>query len=98
MRVLVLHGPNLNLLGKREPAIYGTKTLYEIDESLVSLGRDLGADVITRQSNEEGELVSAIQEAATAFDGIVLNAAAYTHTSIALRDAITFAGKPCVEV
>jgi 3-dehydroquinate dehydratase-2 len=98
MRVLVLHGPNLNLLGRREPAIYGTRTLAEIDQSLSTLGRELGAEVVTRQSNLEGELVTSIQEAATAFDGIVLNAAAYTHTSIALRDAITFAGKPCVEV
>ena len=98
MNVLVLNGPNLNALGTREPAIYGSATLAEIDASLVTLGRELGAEITTRQSNLEGELVTAIQEAATTHDGIVLNAAAYTHTSIAIRDAITFAKKPVVEV
>lgn len=98
LRILVLHGPNLNLLGEREPAIYGTADLDTIEADLSSLGFELGALVASRQSNHEGQLVEWIQEARKDWDGILLNAAAYTHTSVAIRDAIAAAGKPCVEV
>ncbi len=98
LRILVLHGPTLNLLGQREPEIYGTTDLATIEAELQALGFDLGALIDSRQSNHEGQLVDWIQEARTEFDGIVLNAAAYTHTSIALRDAIVASERPCVEV
>ena len=98
MNILVLHGPNLNLLGTREPTIYGTITLEEVNASLKKLGMDLGVSVETRQSNLEGELVTWIQEANTQFEGLVFNPAAYTHTSIALRDAVVGVGIPMVEV
>jgi 3-dehydroquinate dehydratase-2 len=96
--VLVLHGPNLNLLGQREPEIYGATTLAQIDEELVRLAAGAGFRVECRQSNHEGQLVDWIQEASGRFAGIVLNPAAYTHTSIALRDAIVAVGLPTVEV
>lgn len=98
MNILVLHGPNLNLLGTREPTIYGTITLEEVNASLKKLGMDLGVSVETRQSNLEGELVTWIQEANAQFEGLVFNPAAYTHTSIALRDAVVGVGIPMVEV
>lgn len=103
MRVLVLHGPNLNLLGSREPEVYGRTTLAEIDDELSALARDLGATVDCRQSNHEGQLVDWIHEAADrpgqdGFDGVLINPGAYTHTSIALRDAIAGVGVPTVEV
>jgi len=98
LKILVLHGPNLNLLGTREPAIYGAITLEELDGSLIKLGRELGVSIESRQSNVEGELVNWIQEAKQRFDGLVFNPAAYTHTSIALRDAIVGVGIPMVEV
>ena len=98
LNILVLHGPNLNLLGIREPTLYGMTTLEELDTSLVKLGNELGVSVVARQSNVEGELVTWIQEAASQFQGIVLNPAAYTHTSIALRDAIVGVDMPMVEV
>lgn len=98
MRFLVLHGPNLNMLGKREPAIYGTLTLDEINASLAVLASDLGCSVDSFQSNAEGELIDAIHAAAEKFDGIVINPAAYTHTSIAIRDALASVGLPFVEV
>ncbi|GJL57703.1 MAG: 3-dehydroquinate dehydratase [Nitrospirales bacterium] len=98
MNILVLHGPNLNLLGTREPTLYGTTTLEEVDTSLKKLGMDLGVSVESRQSNLEGELVTWIHEANTHFDGLVFNPAAYTHTSIALRDAVVGVGIPMVEV
>ena len=97
-RILVLSGPNLNLLGAREPAIYGATDLSTIEASLAALGAELGAVVECRQSNHEGQLVDWIQEARDGWDGVVLNAGGYTHTSVAIRDAITAAGKPCVEV
>ncbi len=98
MRFLILHGPNLNLLGKREPGIYGSLTLEEINGSIESLAVELGCEVKFLQSNSEGDLINAIQSAAGAFDGIVINPAAYTHTSIAIRDALAAIGLPFVEV
>jgi 3-dehydroquinate dehydratase-2 len=96
--ILVLHGPNLNLLGVREPGIYGDLTLDEIDRRLVKLGEELGLEIRTRQSNIEGELVDAIQDASAWAAGVLFNAAAYTHTSVALRDAIAAIPIPVVEV
>ncbi len=98
MRFLVLHGPNLNLLGKREPEIYGSLTLAEINHSIEELAAELGCSVAFLQSNAEGELIDAIQSASGVFNGIVINPAAYTHTSIAIRDALASSGVPFVEV
>lgn len=98
LRILVLHGPNLNLLGTREQSIYGKKSLENIDSALTKLSEDLALEVDIRQSNNEGELVSWIQEARSGYDGIIINPAAYTHTSIAIRDAIAAVGLPTVEV
>ncbi|MCX8091597.1 MAG: type II 3-dehydroquinate dehydratase [Verrucomicrobiae bacterium] len=98
MKVLFLNGPNLNLLGRREPEIYGRATLAEIEAQVRARARELKVSVEFRQSNHEGELVGWIQEAVGTFDAVVLNAAAYTHTSIALRDAIAATGVPTVEV
>jgi len=98
LHILVLHGPNLNLLGTREPTVYGEATLAEINDMLMELGKELGVSVETRQSNIEGELVTWIQQAPSQFQGLVFNPAAYTHTSIALRDAVTGVGLPMVEV
>jgi len=98
LHILVLHGPNLNLLGTREPTVYGEVTLAEINDMLMGLGKELGVSVEARQSNIEGELVTWIQQAPSQFQGLVFNPAAYTHTSIALRDAVTGVGLPMVEV
>jgi 3-dehydroquinate dehydratase II len=98
LSVLVLHGPNLNLLGLREPQIYGASTLAQIDALLVELGLSLGAKVESLQSNHEGVLVDAIHAARSRHQGIVINAGAYTHTSIAIRDAIAGVKIPTVEV
>lgn len=99
LRILVLNGPNLNLLGTREPGHYGSKTLSEITQSLVELGDQLEVEVSTFQSNHEGELVEQIHKAASAgIDGAVFNPAAYTHTSIALRDAMLGTRIPFIEV
>ena len=98
MKILFLNGPNLNLLGQREPEVYGRTTLKEIEAEVRKEAAKSGAEVEFRQSNLEGELVAWIQQAKGGFDVIVLNAAAYTHTSIALRDAIVAAGVPTVEV
>jgi 3-dehydroquinate dehydratase-2 len=94
--VLVLNGPNLNLLGTREPEIYGTTTLVELEAMCVDWGRALGLEVTTFQSNHEGALIDAIQQAGT--DGIILNAGALTHYSYALYDALVAVGIPTVEV
>lgn len=96
--VLVLHGPNLNLLGQREPEMYGSTTLADIDVMLVQLGRELGVEVVTFQSNLEGELVNKIQEARGRYAALIINAGAYTHTSVALLDALLAVGLPVVEV
>jgi 3-dehydroquinate dehydratase II len=96
--VLVLHGPNLNLLGLREPGIYGISTLAEIDAKLVELGRSLDTVVNCFQSNHEGALVDAIHDAKDRYQGIAINAGAYTHTSIAIRDAIAAVQIPTVEI
>jgi 3-dehydroquinate dehydratase II len=98
MRILVINGPNLNLLGQREPEIYGRTTLAGIEAKMRDRARDLKVEIDFRQSNEEGQLVTWIQESRGVFDGIILNAAAYTHTSVALRDAISAIGLPTIEV
>lgn len=98
MKILVLHGPNLNLLGTRQPEIYGTKTLAEIDAAIAARGGELGVETSSRQSNSEGELVDAIQNARGWADALVINPAAYSHTSIAIRDALLAVGLPAVEV
>lgn len=98
MRIGVLHGPNLNLLGRREPEIYGSVTLQEIDERLAALARELGAVVESHQANGEGELVDRVHDLADRVAGFLVNAGAYTHTSIALLDALVGVGLPFVEV
>jgi 3-dehydroquinate dehydratase II len=98
LSVLILHGPNLNLLGLREPQIYGASTLAQIDDRLVELGLSLETNVESLQSNHEGVLVDAIHAARDRHQGIVINAGAYTHTSIAIRDAIAGVKIPTVEV
>lgn len=98
MKILFLNGPNLNLLGQREPGVYGGATLADIEAQVRQRAGQLKVGVEFRQSNIEGELVGWIQQARGEFDAIVLNAAAYTHTSIALRDAITAVGVPTVEI
>jgi len=97
-RVLVVHGPNLNMLGAREPAVYGRESLADIDVALQSLAGELGVSVQTFQSNSEGKLVDRIQAARATADAIVINAGAYTHTSVAIRDALLAAELPVVEV
>ncbi|MEB3162003.1 MAG: type II 3-dehydroquinate dehydratase [Prochlorothrix sp.] len=96
--ILVLHGPNLNLLGQREPGIYGTTTLKDIDDALQKEAALMGAKVTPLQSNHEGALVDAIQQAQGVHDGLLMNAGAYTHTSVALRDALAAVKIPTVEV
>lgn len=99
MKVLVLHGPNLNLLGRREPEVYGSQTLTDIDASIVALAKNLEVDIETFQSNHEGELIDKIQTAAD--DGttaIIINPGGLTHTSVSLRDALAGIGLPVIEV
>jgi 3-dehydroquinate dehydratase-2 len=101
MKILVIHGPNLNMLGKREPEYYGSETLLDINQQLIELAATANLEIETFQSNIEGELVSTIQEAGNPdqqMKGIILNAGAYTHTSIALRDAISSIKVPVIEV
>ena len=97
-RILVLHGPNLNALGSREPETYGHDTLDDIDRHLASLGAELGVEIECEQSNHEGVLIDALHRARDRCDGILLNPAGLTHTSVALRDAMLAAGVPVVEV
>ena len=98
LRILVLHGPNLNLLGSREPETYGRVTLDQINQSLRGEGDRLGVDLRILQSNGEGALVDALHDAREWADGILMNPAAYTHTSVAIRDAVAAVGLPAVEV
>lgn len=98
MEILVLHGPNLNLLGKREPSIYGNATLEQINQILTADGKILHTQVTCFQSNHEGEIIDRIHASPGVFDGIMINAGAYTHTSIAIRDAIAGVNIPTVEV
>jgi len=98
MKILVINGPNLNLLGKREPDVYGSKSLDDIMTQLKKRGKALGLNVESFQSNEEGTLVTRIGKCMGKYDGIIINPAAYTHTSVALRDAILACRVPCVEV
>lgn len=98
LRIAVVHGPNLNLLGQREPHIYGHTTLAEIDDALAGLANELGVTLQTHQSNHEGALVDHLQAVAPTVDGIVINAAGLTHTSVVLRDALAASGRPFVEV
>jgi 3-dehydroquinate dehydratase-2 len=98
VNIEVVHGPNLNLLGTREPGIYGRQTLADVDHALQALGRELGVQVSSFQGNGEGALVDHIQGAAARADGFVVNAAAYTHTSVALADALAGVARPYVEV
>ena len=97
-RILVIHGPNLNMLGMREPDIYGRQTLEEIDAALQALAERLELDIETYQSNHEGHMVDRIQQAHDSFHGIIINPAAYTHTSIAIRDALSMLNIPVVEI
>jgi 3-dehydroquinate dehydratase-2 len=97
-RILLLHGPNLNMLGRREPAIYGRQTLDDIVVAARALAAELEVEVESYQSNVEGDLVTRIQQAASQCDAIVFNPGAYTHTSIALRDAVLGCGLPVIEV
>lgn len=98
MKILFLNGPNLNLLGQREPEVYGKTTLADIEADVRKSAKQLKVEIDFRQSNLEGELVGWIQDAKDKFDVIVINAAAYTHTSIALRDAIAAVGLPTIEI
>ena len=98
MRILVIHGPNLQLLGSRQPAVYGTAELSSINRELNALAAQRGAILTIIQSNHEGQIVEAIGKAKGRFDALLINPAAYTHTSIAIRDAIEAAGLPAVEV
>jgi len=98
MKILVLHGPNLNLLGTREPEIYGPLTLGDIDTKLLELGKEFGAELKCFQSNHEGALIDALQDAQMWADGVLFNPGGYTHTSIALRDAISAIAIPVIEI
>lgn len=97
-KILVIHGPNLNMLGKREPEVYGTTGLNDINKNLLALGKKLGLTVDTFQSNHEGAIIDKIHEAFQKYDGLIINPGAYTHSSIAIRDALTMIKAPVIEV
>ena len=96
MKILVIHGPNLNLLGRREPRVYGSASLDDVNGRITGLSAELGLDAEIIQSNSEGGIVDAIQQ--NPYDLLIINPAAYTHTSVAIRDAISAVGKPAIEV
>lgn len=98
MKILILNGPNLNMLGRREPEIYGRQSLEDIRQMCLRKGEELGFSIDFRQSNHEGELTGWIQEAMGAADGVIINAAAYTHTSVAIHDALKLLSAPVIEV
>ena len=98
MRIAVIHGPNLRLLGRREPEVYGSHTLDDVNEALGSLAEELEIELETCQSNHEGELLDFVEDAADRVDGFLINPGAFTHTSVALRDALTGVDRPFVEV
>ncbi len=98
MRIAVIHGPNLRLLGRREPEVYGTRTLDDINGSLEALAGELGVEIEFFQSNHEGEILDFVDEASTRVNGYLVNPGAFTHTSVALRDALTGVDRPFVEV
>ncbi len=98
MKLFVINGPNLNMLGKREPELYGSKTLPEIENDIAALSAELGLETKCFQSNFEGEIVTLIQSAGAEAAGVILNAAAYTHTSVAIRDAVLCCPVPVIEV
>lgn len=98
MKILILHGPNLNLLGTREPEVYGLMTLDDINNKLIELGKELGVEITCLQSNHEGGLIDALHDARTWANGVVFNPGGYTHTSVALRDAISAIQIPVIEV
>lgn len=97
-KILILNGPNINLLHRRDKEIYGDVSLEKIEQDCQTLASEMGIEVTLEQSNSEGELVSSIQESLDEFDGIIINAAAYTHTSVAIRDALEMFGKPKIEL
>ncbi len=97
-QILVIHGPNLNMLGKRETGVYGTATLDEINDAVRTAAKELGADVTFFQSNSEGMLIDKIHEASGRYDAIIINPGGYTHTSVSLRDAIAAVALPSIEV
>ena len=97
IQILVIHGPNLNLLGTRDPSVYGTTTLDEINQELMRRGKERGATVSSMQSNIEGEMVDAIQGAAAGYQALLINPGGYSHTSVAIRDALEACGLPAVE-
>lgn len=98
MKILVINGPNLNMLGVREPEKYGSTTLAEIEKELYAYSFELGIDIETFQNNSEGAIIDKIQQTLNNFDGILINAGGYTHTSVAIRDAISSVNIPCVEI
>lgn len=98
MKILVLHGPNLNLLGTREPEVYGSMTLDDINQKLIALGKELNIEIKCEQSNHEGVLIDLLHDARTWANGVVFNPGGYTHTSVALRDAISAIQIPVIEV
>ena len=97
-KIIIINGPNLNLLGEREQSQYGTATLKEIEKACLKKSKELGLEVEFTQSNVEGDLVNIIQDSRKKFDGIIINAAAFTHTSVAIRDALDIFKKPIIEL